>query len=131
MRGLRLFVTVLTCLVLVNVAAVPFAAATYDPLDVTCSSAETQDSPTCGSRTTKNPLTGSDGLLMRITYVIAAVAGFTAILVIIIAGSRYMLAAGDSKRATDARNALIGALVGLCIISFASLIIMFIVSRIE
>lgn len=131
MRGLRVFAAALACLGVLCFAAVPGQALAYDPLDTACSSAETKDSPTCASRTTKNPLTGSDGLLMRITYVIAAIAGFTAVLIIIISGSRYMTAGGDAKKATDARNALIGALVGLAIISLAGLIIMFVVSRIE
>jgi len=131
MGRLRLLVATLACLGVFGIVTAPNVAAVYDPLSVACSATETKDSPTCGSRTTTNPLTGSNGLLMKITYIIAAIAGFTAILVILISGSRYMTAGGDAKRATDARNALIGALVGLVIISFASLIIMFIVSRIE
>lgn len=131
MRGLRLFAATLACLGVFSIVAAPNVAAVYDPLKVACSATETKDSPTCGSRTSTNPLTGSNGLLMKITFIIAAIAGFSAILVILIAGSRYMTAGGDTKKATDARNSLIGALVGLVIISFASLIIMFIVSRIE
>ena len=131
MRSVRLLLVAFASLFILNVAAVPYAAAAYDSLSTVCSSAETRDSPTCGSRTTTNPLTGSNGLLMKITLVIAAIAGFTAILVILIAGSRYMTASGDPKKAADARNALIGALVGLVIISFATLIIMFIVNGIK
>lgn len=131
MRYLRLFVATLACLGIIAVAVTPSVAAVYDPLSPACTGTNATNSPTCGSRTTTNPLTGSNGLLMRITFIIAVIAGFTAILVIIIAGSRYITAGGDSKKATDARNALIGALVGLAIISFASLIILFIISRIE
>lgn len=131
MRALRMLAVLFACLGVLVLATVPQHAMAYDPLDAACSSADTKDSATCGSRTTKNPLTGSDGLLMRITYVIAAIAGFTAVLIIIISGARYMTAGGDTKKAADARNALIGALVGLAIISLAGLIIMFVVSRIE
>lgn len=131
MRGLRLFAMTLACLGIFSFAMAPRVAAVYNPFSSACSTPEAKNSPTCGSLTTTNPLTGSNGLLMKITYIVAAVTGFTAILVILIAGSRYMTAGGDTKKASDARNALIGALVGLCIVSFASLIIMFIVSRIE
>ena len=62
---------------------------------------------------------------------IAAIAGFAAVVVILISGVRYMTAGGDAQKATGARHTLIGALVGLAIISFASLIIMFVISGID
>lgn len=108
------------------------AAAAYDPLNATCNNAgdgEAQ-SPTCGSRTNTNPLTGTDGLLMKITRIIAIISGVTAIIVIIVGGARYMTADGDSQKAAGARNAVIGALVGLFIISLSTLIINFVLTKI-
>lgn len=130
MRALRLFAAGLICLLVLGSTALPQAAAAYDPLDPACT-VEAANSPTCGSRTTKNPLTGENGLLMKITFVVAAIAGFAAVVVILISGVRYMTAGGDAQKATGARHTLIGALVGLAIISFASLIIMFVISGID
>ncbi len=107
-------------------------AAAYDPLNATCNNAgdgESQ-SPTCGSRTSTNPLTGTDGLLMKITRIIALISGATAIIVIIVGGARYMTADGDAQKAAGARNAVVGALVGLFIISLSTLIINFVLTKI-
>ena len=102
----------------------------YNPLDSACTDDVRGISPNCPATTTKNPLTGPDGILMKITRIIAIIAGVSAILVIIISGIKYMLAGGDAKKASEARNGLIGALIGLVIISLAGLIIMFVVTRI-
>ena len=115
------------------VGITPSSVAAYDPLTSACDKTTgtgTTDSPTCTSRTSTNPLTGNDGLLLKITRVIAVIAGITAIIVIISSGARYMTAGGDSQKAAGARNALIGALVGLFVISLSTLIINFVLSRI-
>ncbi len=98
----------------------------YDPLDTACTGVT---SPTCDARTTDNPLTGPRGFLMKVTYVVAVIAGFSAIIVIIVSGARYMTAGGDAKQAVEARNGLVGALIGLFIISLASIIITFVITK--
>lgn len=132
MRHLRIVIALLACLGVFSLFIVPNVASAYDVFDAACSSSEAKaTSPTCASRTDSNPLTGPDGMLMRVTYLIATIAGFTAIIVIILSGGRYMMAGGDTQKATSARNSLIGALVGLVIITLSGLIITFVISRIE
>ena len=89
-------------------------------------------SATCNSAVQpggSNPLTGSDGLLLKVAKVIAIIAGVTAIIVIIISGFSYMTADGDAAKAKKARDALVGALVGLFIIAIASVIVTFVINN--
>lgn len=97
-------------------------------LEGACSSGDTADSPTCENTSPdKNPLTGADGMLIRVTHFIALIAGVTAVIIIIISGIRYITSGGDTQKAVGARNALIGALVGLVIIGLADVIIVAII----
>lgn len=107
------------------------SAEPFDPFKNSCtdSAGKSIDSPNCPKQPTENPLTGPDGTLMKITRVVAIIAGFSALIVIIVGGMRYMMANGDAQKAATARNAVIGALVGLFIIAISSLIIMFVISK--
>jgi heme/copper-type cytochrome/quinol oxidase subunit 2 len=89
------------------------------------------DSATCTSVTPPkgaNPLTGADGILLKVARIIAIIAGVTAVIVIIISGFSYMTADGDPQKAKKARDALVGALVGLFIIAISSVIITFVIN---
>ncbi len=130
MRHMRVLFATLACLGLFGVVALPNVAVAYDSFEAACSTDTAKaDSPTCGSRTAINPLTGPNGMLMKVALVIATITGFTAVIVIMISGARYIMAGGDAQKAVAARNALLGAVIGLVIIATASLIITFVVSR--
>jgi len=90
------------------------------------------NSATCNSVTPpngSNPLTGSNGILLKVARIIAIIGGVTAVIVIIISGFNYMTANGDPQKAKKARDALIGALIGLFIMSIASVVITFVVNN--
>ncbi|PID30845.1 hypothetical protein CSA80_03720 [Candidatus Saccharibacteria bacterium] len=106
--------------------AVPQAAA-EDPLDKACTGVT--DSATCGSRTKKNPITGQDGMLYRVSTIVAVIAGIAAVFVIVVSGFRYITSGGDSQKTAAAKNTLIGAIAGLVIIVLAQAIITFVLRR--
>ncbi|MEO6513584.1 MAG: hypothetical protein ABIR37_02730 [Candidatus Saccharimonadales bacterium] len=96
-----------------------------------CSNAGAKSSAVCADgQTTSNPLTGSNGLIIKITRVIAFVAGAAAVIIIMLSGFRYVTSSGDATKATQARNGIIYALVGLIVIISAQFIISLVVRRI-
>jgi len=111
------------------VAPLPAAAATDVFKDV-CSTPSAKTSAACQKTTTTNPLTGSNGLIVNITHIIAVVAGAVAVIVIIISGFKYVLSNGDAAQATAARNSILYALVGLVVIIVASSIISLVMSKV-
>jgi len=116
--------------------AVPAAAgAATDILNgVDCGKAP--NSAVCTDKTTKDPITGSDGVLARVTNFIGFIAGATAVIVILVSALRFVLSGSDissgSRTDTDVENArhtLVNALIGLAIIALARQIILFMLSK--
>lgn len=97
-----------------------------DPLDEACDRVN-QQSTVCASDNTS--LTGSDGLIARITNVVAVVAGILAVIMMIWGGFTYITSGGDTGKTTSARNTIIYAAVGLLVIVLAQSIIVFILNR--
>lgn len=110
-------------------AAVPTHVAT-DILSDPCDLPEAAESATCAARTSDNPLTGN-GTLYKISLIVSVVAGVVAVIVILLSGYRYITSGGDSQKAATAKNTLVGALVGLAVISLAQLIISTVVRSIS
>jgi hypothetical protein len=123
MKRLLLLVTTLLCL------AVPATALAYNPLDNAChSGVGAGDSSAC-SANGKDPISGPHGALRKVSLIIATIAGVAAVIIIIIGGLQYITSGGDPQKAAGARNAIIGAAVGLVIIVAAESIIVFVVSK--
>ncbi len=103
-----------------------------DPLAPVCDEMTPEakaKSATCAARTNKNPLTGTDGLLMKVANIVAIIAGIAAVLMIIVGGFRMITANGDSQGFGSARSTVIGAVVGLIIIILARSIVVLILEK--
>jgi len=99
-----------------------------DPLADACKS--NPDSATCQSLSPDtNPLTGKNGLLYKVSAIVATITGIAAIIVIIVSGLRFITAGGDAQKAAGARKVLLGAIIGLVIIVLAQTIITFVVRK--
>ncbi len=93
--------------------------------------AETPDSPICKDLhgQTGNPIYGKDGILTTIAKIFAMVTGVISVFMIIIAGLRYILSAGDSSKTAQAKNTIMYAAIGLVVASVAASIVQFVLSR--
>jgi len=127
MKRLMLLATTLLCLLM------PASALAYDPLSNACNaSTDAKTSTTCdGTKPNgKSPISGPNGVLRRVSLVIAFIGSVAAVIVIVIAGLFFILANGDAQKAANARNAVIGAVIGLVIIVLSESLIIWIVSRV-
>ena len=108
--------------------AAPIAFA-YDPLDDACT--QYNDSPTCKEQVAKdnNPLTGNNGILIRIAQLVALVTGIAAVIATITAGISYITSAGDPQKAERAKSRLKGALIGMVIAALAVTLVTFVVTK--
>jgi len=81
---------------------------------------------------TNNPLTGpnGNGLLQKVSMIIALIAGVAAVIVILLSGMSYITSGGDPAKVQKARDTLVGALVGLVIIVLAESIIGFVLGKV-
>jgi hypothetical protein len=123
----------LTLLILSLVAAVSLlimpltAEAAFDPFHAACNN--TTDGAVCSTKTNGDPLTGTNGLIVKVTRVIALFASVSAVIIIIVGGLMYVLSGGDSSKVSRAKDTIIYAAVGLVVIALSQSIIVFIIDR--
>lgn len=121
---------VLTSLALLTVLILPVGTAmAYDPFSEVCSDPNNANSSVCNSNYNNDPVSGNNGLILRIATFISVIAGVTAIIVIIIGGISLATSGGDPQKAASARKTIIGALIGLFIIAAAQTIVYLVISN--
>lgn len=123
------FITLLT-FVGVNFASPPAYA--ENPLTDACAKLSPADRATaeaCQASPSTNPISGPDGILLKVTNIVALIAGTAAVIIIIIAGLQFVFSNGDSQKAASARSAIIYAIVGLLVILAARGIIAFVITE--
>lgn len=104
----------------------------FDPLGQACvgqpNAAACQES--AEGQGEENPVSGSDGVIIRAANLIALATGVIAVVIIIIAGITTTLSAGDAGKIKSSRDAIIYAAVGPVVIALARTIVVFIVNRV-
>lgn len=120
--------------VLIIIAAFPVVAyaSTQSEIDAACAKATAiggEIPAYCDTTDQRNdPLTGSQGLLTKITNIVGFTAGLVAVIMVIVGGFRFVLSRGDSAKVVTARQTILYALVGLVVIIVARQIVLFILS---
>jgi hypothetical protein len=69
----------------------------------------------------------NSGALKDVLSIVFEIVGALALLMIVVSGLRYVLAAGDPQKISKAKRGIIYALVGLAIAIFAQAIVSFVV----
>jgi hypothetical protein len=72
------------------------------------------------------PKVPTTGRLVLIFNTVLAITGAIAVLIIVIAGFKYIISQGNPNDVATARNAIIYALIGLIVIMFAFAIVNFV-----
>ena len=68
-------------------------------------------------------------LIKNILNVFSWVVGIAAVIMIIIAGFRYIVSGGESGGVTGAKNAILFAIVGIVIVAIAQIIVQFVLTK--
>ena len=109
----------------------------YNAYKGVCNDPAAQNSTVCKEKTTQNPIAGNDGVLIKITNIIAYIAGAAAVIVILLGAFKYLTSGSDMSTNThtdndveEAKSMIAGALIGLAIIVLARTIINYVVIRI-
>lgn len=125
---------VIAVVVLALTALVPSAAFAYDPLGDACvGNSAAQNSSLCQGRPanpSNNPLTGPTGLIRGIANIVAIGAGIAAVIIIIVAGLKYVTSGGDAAKAKSAKETIVSAVIGLIVIAVAAELVGFVISRV-
>ena len=68
-------------------------------------------------------------LFTNILNIISWIVGSIAVLLIVIAGFRYIISGGESAGTASAKNSILYAIVGLVIVAFAQVIVQFVLHK--
>jgi hypothetical protein len=137
MRRVLLLLGLVLCLALPATAVA--SAASYDPLSGACSAAKdtssadssAKDATACDQSVTgKDPITGPNGILHKITVFVAMIAGIAAVIMMLVGAIQYVTSNGDAKQAADARGTIISGLVGLAVVAASGGILLFVISKV-
>lgn len=99
---------------------------------IDCSEGNNANSAVCSSKSGngQNPISGNQGVLLRITDFVAYIAGIAAVIMVVVGGIRFITADGDSGNVKSARNTVLYAMVGIIVIVSAKALINFVILRI-
>jgi hypothetical protein len=82
----------------------------------------------CKDQSTKDPIFGT---LNDAINIVTAIAGFVAVVLIVVSGFQMITSGGNPDKLATARNTIIYASIGLVIIALARIIIGFIINKIS
>jgi hypothetical protein len=70
-----------------------------------------------------------DNVIKVIINVISAIAGAVAVIMIVLAGMRYITSGGESSKIAGAKSAIIYAIVGLVVVALSQVIVRFVLNK--
>lgn len=128
MKRLKLFIAgVAIALSLApTLAAVPALAAPTNVFQETCKAKGSGDSAICQTNGS-DPLTGDNGILVKVSRVISFLTGVAAVILILVSALMYVMSDGDSGKLQSSKSTLIYAVVGLIISGVAQGIVVLVV----
>jgi hypothetical protein len=74
-------------------------------------------------------VTTDSGLVSNILRIVFGIAGALALLMVILAGFKYITSAGDPQSVAKAKNTLIYSIIGLAVCILAEVIVSFVVGQ--
>jgi hypothetical protein len=104
------------------------SASAVDFLGDACRQPNASGAAAC-DRGSRYQLTGNNGIIARVTNLIAIISGIAAVIMIVISGFFFITANGDSGKISSAKKTLTYAVIGLVVIALARTIVVFVVGR--
>lgn len=115
-----------------SIIALPASTAAVNVLQGPCSDDRARNAAVCQDSNTggANPFIGSGGILTAIINIFSIVVGIVAIIIIVLAGLKFITSGDNPQEAANARQRVIYALVALVIAVSAQTIVRFVLERI-
>lgn len=119
-------------LLFLAILALPLAiaapvSAQFDPFEKVCENGNI-DATACEAQS-GNPISGEEGVLMRVVEILALLVGMASVVMVILGGLKYVTSGGDANSISSAKNTILYALVGLGVFAISEIIIYFVIGR--
>jgi cytochrome bd-type quinol oxidase subunit 2 len=76
-----------------------------------------------------NPTNDLNDIIAKVINLLSIIVGIIAVIMIIIAGFRYITSAGSAEKVSAAKNTLMYAIIGLVIVALAQVIVRFVLNK--
>lgn len=103
--------------------------AAYSIYGGACGQTGSSGSAVCGDNTTADPLTGTDGVLYKVTKLIAELGGAVAIIIMVVGGLMYILSNGDAGKVNNAKDIVLYAAIGLVVLGMGQAIVVLVLEH--
>lgn len=104
-----------------------------DNADKTAAKDDTKEPSVCKDKDAgsgaNNPIFGPDGIITSLINILSLITAIAAIIIIILAGLRYITSSTNPQDVSNARERIIYALVGLGVASLAQALVRFILGK--
>ena len=124
----KITLLLIAALTFVSVAAVSLQLAPEAfaaPKDEICAGIGSASTDSCGD---SSQLTS---VVRNFINIFSVIVGITAVIMIMVAGFKYITAGGDSGNVTSAKHTLIYAIIGLVVVAFSQLIVQFVLDTVS
>ena len=126
MKHIFLLITLLVTIASASIFAAPALA--YSPLGAACSGS---NATACEKVNQVNdPITGANGILMKVVNLLSIAAGVIAVVMIMVAGIKFVTSGGESNKVSSAKNTILYSVVGLVVIVLARTVIAFVINKV-
>lgn len=129
---MRRHIALLAAIVMIMTGLIVGAAApayAWNPFGSACGNGGGSSAACQGSNKTTDPIGGNNGVIFKVIDILSLIAGVAAVIIIIIAGIKFILSNSDSSAVTSARNTIIYSMIGLIVIVLARNIVIFVLTR--
>jgi hypothetical protein len=128
---MKILHTILLTLIVLSglVLLVPASSSAFNPLQTACNSGSNDATSCKDTNTTTNPIVGTNGIITKAVQLIALITGIAAVIVIIIAGIRFVLSGGDATKVATAKSTILYAVVGLIVAALAQSLVIFVLNK--
>ena len=136
-RRIKLSIIGLLALAMPMAVPVVASAATVNTGNAACAGAQLDatalngDSDVACTVTDAESATGINDLVKTVINIFTWVVGVVSVIMIIVAGFRYVVSGGDSGGVSGAKNTIIYAIVGLVVVIMAQVIVRFVLKNIN
>lgn len=70
-------------------------------------------------------------IIKTVVNILSFIAGIAAVIMIIVAGLKYVTSSGDTSNTASAKNTLLYAIVGLIVVALAQIIVRFVIGKVD
>jgi len=101
----------------------------FNPFETACKDTDNQQQSSVCSSTGENPISGPNGIVLKIAQLLLILVGVGAVIMIMLGGLQYILSVGDPSKINNAKNTILYAIIGLVVAVLAQVIITFVIRR--